>query len=243
MKKQLILGYGYTASFLSPLLDDEGCEVLRTSRKNPDSILFNLEDSTSWQNIPQVSATYWMFPAAPLELVKKFYQQNKNKLGQIVVIGSTSGFQSIQDGEEIRESSPLDLNIERVQGEEFLRSQGAIVVMASGIYGQGRSPLDWVKKAYVGKSKKFVNMIHVLDLCQFLINAQKYGEKGKLYIASDNYPQTWESVISVWQERGLLDREVAEKETQRLSKKMNSTQSIEELRINLKFQNFADLVL
>ena len=243
-RHHLILGFGYTASFLKKRILNKYPQdkVSSTSRTNESHILFDLEDPETWDSLPQADLTYWTFPAVPLDLVKEFLTKKKTHLGQIIVIGSTSGFLVNENGENVNEKSSLDLSLDRVQGEDYLRSQGSILMMASGIYGEGRNPLDWVKKNYVGKSSKIVNMIHVVDLCNFLLNASFLGKPGSLYIASDGNPQSWEEVITLWEKRGLVSQ-VAYKESKRISKKIDSSSSIRELNVTLQFQNFADLVL
>ena len=239
---QLILGHGYVAKHLGPRLEKQGATVASTSRTDPQFITFDLEDPDSWENVPTVKTTFWMFPAVPLDLVKEFISAYGERLGQIITVGSTSGFLVNTDGETVDEASPLDLTRDRVLGEEFLRSNGAMTVMASGIYGPQRDPLDWIAKGYVGKSDKLVNMIHVEDLCQFLLAARDNGKKGHLYIASDNNPQTWRVVIDKWESNGWADA-VPVKTTDKISKRVKSSASLSELSVNLKYQDFADRVL
>lgn len=240
-KQALILGHGYTAKYLAPQFRKN--KVVSTSRKGPPFLPFDLMDESTWDSLPEkVDLTFWTFPALPLEKVKRFYELNCNRLGQLIVIGSTSAFVTSQPDQRVDESTPLDLSQERVQGEEFLRSQGAISVYSAGIYGPDRNPLDWVKKAYVGKSSKYVNMIHVKDLCQFLIKASEVGKPGSLYIATDGNPQRWQDVIEIWEQKGLV-KDVPLKESMRASKKIDNSQSISELKIDLEFENFENLIL
>jgi hypothetical protein len=156
-------------------------------------------------------------------------------------VGSTSAFLVDKPHGPVDESTPFDMSIPRVQGEVFLRDQGATLVMSSGIYGAGRNPVDWIKKGYVGKSEKYVNMIHGSDLAQFLLQASQLGEKGAVYIASDNNPQRWRDVIELWESQGLVS-DVPEKASRRSSKKIDSSKSIKSLQIDLQFDNFAHAV-
>lgn len=239
---QLILGFGYVAERLRAQIEAQEKTVLATSRTDSGLISFDLDEPETWDNLPQVEITYWMFPAAPLDLVTEFYKTCGSRLGKIVTVGSTSGFIVGTDGQKVDEATALDLSQDRVQGEEFLRSQGGVTVMSSGIYGPGRDPLNWIKKGYVGKSAKLVNMIHVEDLCQFLIKAAEIGENGRLYIASDNNPQTWETVIGDWERRGWA-KEVPVKASDKISKWVNSSQSLSQLSVTLRYPNFVDRVL
>ena len=113
--------------------------------------------------------------------------------------------------------------------------------MSSGIYGPGKNPVDWVKNGYVGKSEKFVNMIHVKDLAHIIFKAGERGKKNSVYIASDGVPLQWSHVIELWEKEGLLSN-VAEKPSKRSSKKINSSATLLELEVDLKYRNFAEVV-
>jgi len=236
----LLLGFGYTAKALLSSFENEK-RVATTSRKGTPHIQFDLEDESTWDSLPQSKMTFWTFPAAPVELVKKFYKQNGDKLGRLIVVGSTSALIPPNPHAVVNEKSSLDESIERVQGEVWLQRQGATFVLSSGIYGPGRNPIDWIKKGYIGKSEKFVNMIHVEDLASILIQAGRYGKPGELYIASDNNPQRWRDVIESWESRGLVSG-IPEKESNRTSKKVDNSWSLKALQVTLQFQNFADSI-
>ena len=166
----LILGYGYTTRFLEPLLRAQnfGGTVGITSRSKKDFIIFDLDRPSTWDNLPSSEFTYWTFPPSPTDRVIEFIKKKKSQLGRLVVVGSTSAFTCYKADEEIDEFSNFNLSLDRARAESFLKNSGAILVMSSGIYGPNRNPVDWIKKNYVGKSKKFVNMIHIEDLCLFL---------------------------------------------------------------------------
>lgn len=241
--KILILGYGYTAQFLKRALRGQysQCEVLTTSRsKGGPHLFFNLEEESTWSHLPNVDATFWTFPAVPLQAVQSFYESEQQKLGKLVTLGSTSAFLFKGEDQIYDERSRLDLNQERVQGEEFLRRHGGVTLFSAGIYGPGRDPRDWVLRGLVGKSKKFVNMVHVEDLCHFMIQALEHGQKGNRYIASDNNPQRWDAVISYWENKAWLS-DVPHQESTRPSKKICNQTSIDQLNVQINYPEFKRL--
>ncbi len=241
--KILILGYGYTAEFLKSALKNQysQCEVFTTSRnKGGPHLVFNLEDESTWSNLPSVDATFWTFPAAPLSAVLSFYNRENPKLGKLVTLGSTSAFLLKEDDHVYDEHSRLDLEQERVQGEEFLRRKGGVTLFSAGIYGPGRDPRDWVIRGLVGKSQKYVNMVHVNDLCQFMVQALEHGQRGNRYIASDNNPQRWDSVISYWESKTWVS-DVPTQESSRPSKKVNNQMSIDRLNVQIIYPDFKKL--
>ncbi len=239
----LILGYGYVAQNLEQelLKNDSSLQLIKTSRQKKEGFLyFDIEDPESWNQLPEATLTYWTFPPSIEETTKEFSGVLRKKSKKTIVIGTTGSFAIDKDHQHIEESSPFDKTKERARSEEFLLSFGFSLVMSAGIYGPGRNPLDWVRSGRVGKSEKFVNMIHVSDLVQFLIGASKKSE-GNIYIASDGNPQTWQSIIEYWEQKGLV-KSVPQKESSRPSKRLDPKKSIKDLNLDLKFHNFQEAV-
>lgn len=239
IKKYLILGSGYTAQYLKPLIlsKTKDCKVFETSRSNSSHILFDLSDPTTWGNIPKVDGTYWLFPASPEDVVQSFLKEFREKLGKLVVVGSTSRFSVTKDHEEVNEAWVADNSMDRVKGEEYIRSQKGIVVCASGIYGPNRNPKSWVEKGYVAPSDKYLNLIHVEDLSQILIAAMDRGDEGLTYIASDNNPNTWNNLISFWKKTEGITLHGNPRVSKVKSKKINSSQTLGDLKVQLKYPN------
>ena len=207
----LILGAGYTGRFLCALAEKCGLEYLATSRQPVQQLAhlspsrrieFDLHNSTTWSNLPTGSEIIWCFPARPLELVKTFADTVLGHMRQCVVLGSTAAYQmlSLLPGESpplMDESSPLELEQPRVQGEEYLRSQaGAIVLRVAGIYGPRRNPLNWIRRGRVVPSPKVVNLIHVEDLAGICLTALEYGKSEEIYNVSDGTSRAWSEICA-----------------------------------------------
>ncbi len=239
----LILGRGLTAQYLIGKIQSKepSATIVSTSRNGSPHTLFDLNDSTTWSNLPEAKVTFWTFPPEPIDRVEQFANSHLKELGQVVVLGSTSCLVVNSDGEKVDESTPRDESIERVRAESSLKDQGAILVLSSGQYSQERNPISWVEKGYVGKNPKWVNMIHLEDLAEFLWAAAKRGKAGKLYIASDNNPQQWDQIISLWESKGIL-KDIPIKSSHKTSKRINCTSSLKTLQVSLRYQNFADSV-
>lgn len=214
-KTLIILGSGYTARFLWPLVADRVSKVFATSR-TPEQNLghlpadrrlrFDLSQPDTWANIPQDADLLWCFPATPLNLVAQFSERLKGQAGRLVVLGSTSAY-DLGDSRDnppswIDETAPIDVTKARVQGEEFLRNNcGAIVLRVAGIYGPGRNPIDWIRRGRVGPSHKYVNLIHVKDLASICLHALERGTAGEAYNVSDGQPRTWEEICRTAEQR------------------------------------------
>src|ERR1051325_10396041 len=175
----IILGTGYSGRHLAGAVTATSRPFFATSRE-PDKNLshvpaerrmkFDLEQPSTWLNIPTRADLIWCFPATPLEQVKAFAHTLDAPARRMVVLGSTSAYEASDHSGEyppnwIDESSPLDSPKSRVQGEEDLREHHrAILLRVAGIYGPGRNPLDWIRQGRVGPSRKYVNLVHELDL-------------------------------------------------------------------------------
>jgi nucleoside-diphosphate-sugar epimerase len=212
----VVLGSGYTGLALHRMGTSEGRAVRATSR-NPlhnlasipseQRLTFDLEDPSTWPNIPAGADLIWCFPATPLEQVQAFARTLDASARRMVVLGSTSAYDAPSQSTAypppwIDESAPINLTKPRVQGEEFLRTNcGAIVLRVAGIYGPGRNPLDWIRQGRVGPSRKYVNLIHVEDLAAICLAALEHGKPCETCNISDGTPRTWNEICATAQER------------------------------------------
>jgi nucleoside-diphosphate-sugar epimerase len=168
---------------------------------------FDLEQPSTWLNIPMGADLIWCFPATPLEQVQAFARTLDAPPRRIVVLGSTSAYDAPSQSTKypppwIDESAPVNLTKPRVQGEEYLQNAlGAIVLRVAGIYGPGRSPLDWIRQGRVSPSRKYVNLIHVEDLAAICLVALEHGKPGEAYNVSDGQPYIWNEICSIAQQR------------------------------------------
>ncbi len=212
----VVLGSGYTGLVLHRMGTSHGWTVHATSR-NPlnnlagipseQCLRFDLEQPSTWLNIPAGADLVWCFPATPLEQVQAFARTLDAPPRRIVILGSTSAYEVSDHSAEyppswIDESAPIDLTKPRVQGEEYLRKHhGAIVLRVAGIYGPGRNPLDWIRQGRIGPSRKYVNLIHVEDLAAICLAAIEKGKPGEAYNVSDGTPYLWSDICATAQQR------------------------------------------
>ncbi len=238
----VILGSGYTARFLWPLVADRSPKVFATSRA-PEQHLshvppaqrlrFDLSQPDTWGDIPRDADLLWCFPAAPLDLVRQFAATPTGSPRRLVVLGSTSAY-DLGDSQAypppwIDETTPIDLSKPRVQGEEYLRREhGAIVLRVAGIYGPGRNPLDWIGTGRVKPSRKYVNLIHVEDLAAICLATLERGTPGEAYNVSDGIQRTWEEICLTAEQRWNVHslQTVATKDTGKRISNAKLTQKI-----------------
>lgn len=208
----LILGTGYSGRRLYTAVKTSGAVVWATSR-NPernlphiaadDRIIFDLNRPETWAALPSDCDVFWCFPAQPIELVRKFAEFRRSAIRRLIVLGSTSAYVDSNTSHTypppwVDESAPIDATKPRVEGEEYLRTfLGAVVLRVAGIYGPGRSPLDWIRQHRVASSPRYVNLIHVEDLAAICLEVCRHSSPGEVYNVSDGVPRTWEAVCDI----------------------------------------------
>jgi nucleoside-diphosphate-sugar epimerase len=232
----LILGKGYTGSALEISLKElyPGAEVNTTTRAGANSThAFDTSDPSHWESLPAAKIGFITLPVDS-QSVPKLWPVLSRKIEKIVLVSSTGFFKIASEDETVNEQSPVDLDNDRVKAEEWIRGMGGVIVHASGIYGPSRNPLDWLKSGRVGLSSKFINLIHVQDLCQILIAAALKSGRSRRWIASDQNPYRWSELIPILQETYRIG-EIAEKESSRASKRVDSSKTREELQIKLRY--------
>ncbi len=250
----VILGSGYTGLVLHRMGTVQGRTVHASSR-NPltnlggipseQRLRFDLEQPSTWLNIPIGADLIWCFPATPLEQVQAFTRRLNAPPRRIVVLGSTSANEVSDHSTDyppawIDESAQIDLTKPRVQGEEFLRTNcGAIVLRVAGIYGPGRNPIDWIRNGRVGPSRKYVNLIHVEDLAAICLVALERGKPGEAYNVSDGTPHTWNEICVTAQQRWSTTAAVVQ-EDQPTGKRISNAKLRAELDYVLKYPDLYD---
>jgi hypothetical protein len=247
----IILGAGYTGKHLAGALATTSRPFFATSRDTDKNLphvpadcrlRFDLEQPSTWKNIPEDADLIWCFPATPLEQVQAFARTLDAPARRMVVLGSTSAYEVSDHSTEypppwIDESAPIDLTKPRVQGEEFLRTNcGVIVLRVAGIYGSGRNPLDWIRQGRVSPSRKYVNLIHVEDLSTICLLALEKGKPGETYNISDGTPYIWSEICATAQHRWGV-KVAAEKENPSTGKRISTAKLRTELGYVLRHPN------
>ena len=233
----LILGAGYTGEALLAAAPRAGFTPLPASRTPAGKttldgrpwIQFDLNDETTWVHLTPAFHCVWLFPAVPLDRVTRFAERFDCRSKRVLVVGTTSSYLHEQEGADVNEDNALDMNADRVQGEEYLRSVGATVLRASGIYGPAlgahpaRNPLSWLRRGMIASPDSWVNLIHVSDLAAAILEALKKDLRGEQLIVSDGTPRRW-GEIGDWAVRSGVMAEVRYSGAGRkLSKKLSNT--------------------
>ena len=114
----ILLGSGYTGEALLAAATGAGFTPIPTGR-TPDGrttadgtpwIRFNLEDEATWIDLPPVLHCAWLFPAVPLERVRKFAERFDLRSRRVVVVGTTSSYLPGKAGDDLDERRAAGLS-------------------------------------------------------------------------------------------------------------------------------------
>ncbi|CAE6689350.1 hypothetical protein [Nitrospira defluvii] len=247
-----ILGFGYTGRCIFRLARTPARRILASSRRPeshltdippPDRLRFDLTDQSSWHALPCDADLIWTFPATPLDQVQAFARHHCHAGRKLVVLGSTSAYDRndhppVELPPWIDETSPVNGDLPRVQGEEYLRTHhGAVILRVAGIYGPHRNPVEWIRRGRVGPTNKFVNLIHVEDLAQLCLQALAYGQPGASYNISDGHPRRWTEICHEVSSRwGVVSPRQAYADES--GKRILNHRALTQLRYRLRYPDF-----
>ncbi len=216
--RALILGHGYSAGFLTPLLRAEGWQVTGTTRSDAarvmaagaEPLLWPGQDDALHDAIAQADAVLVSIgpaqgadPVLPA-LGARIAQAQPRWLGYL----STTGVYGDQDGGWVDEDSPCLPSTrrgrERVEAEQGWQALAARhdlplhIFRLAGIYGPGRGPFA---KLRAGTARRIVkpgqifSRIHAEDIAQVLLASIKAPRPGAVYNVCDDDPAPPEAVI------------------------------------------------
>ncbi|KAF5869869.1 uncharacterized protein Bfra_010014 [Botrytis fragariae] len=227
----LILGAGWTSTFLIPLLQQRGIKYAATTTTGRDGTYkfrFNPEDDTDTRkqmlDLPTAQSILITFPLkgkGQSKSLVKFYQDT-HSLESIENHGSLASFQFVQLGSTgiftipgqstwVTRHSAYDSADDRAVAEDELLGLDGCVLNLSGLWGGERNPKHWIERVAASKEmlggKKSLHMVHGLDVSRGVIGVIGNWEKarGQRFILTDLMVYDWWSLILGY--AGELDSE------------------------------------
>ncbi len=217
--RMLVLGHGYTASYLTPLLLEQGWQVTGTTRTDRARVasagaiplIWPGEDDSLAAAIAQADAI--LISAAPGPdgdpVLAAFSAQIAASPARWIGYLSTTGVYGDRGGDWVDERSPLTPATRR--GAERLRAEAQWQELAAahdlplhifrlaGIYGPGRGPFAKLANGTarrIIKPGQIFSRIHVEDIAQVLLASIEAPQPGAIYNVCDNDPAPPEDVIA-----------------------------------------------
>ncbi len=122
-----------------------------------------------------------------------------------IFLSTTSVYEKPINDVSLNEKTQIKLNSVRGNREELLRLDGANVLSLAGIYGLNRSPISWLEKGLVAKSKESVRLIYLQDIVH-VINALFLAWKpSERWVLSDGVDHSWNDIEAWGIQNGVLD--------------------------------------
>ncbi|KAI1761921.1 hypothetical protein GGR53DRAFT_450780 [Hypoxylon sp. FL1150] len=210
----LILGAGWTSTFLIPLLEREGIKYAATTTTGRDhTIRFRFDpdssDPTPFRTLPYAETVLITFPlrgkGQASHLAHMYESTHKHHKPRFVQLGATSIWTAPtwQD-----ESSSYERTDPRAIAEDELMacSDGAVLNLA-GLYGGERQPRNWVDRVVKSKSdlkgKGALHVIHGQDVARAIVALHRNFTPGKRWLLCDMHVYDWWDLTQDWAIRTL----------------------------------------
>ena len=269
MKKTLIIGCGYLGKKIAHNLQEAGREVCGTTRSEAraaeleeagiPAALLELETvgeaaalEGEWE-----AAVYCAAPGRGGREALVFRDAAaacrdrlaENGLRRFVYVSSTGVYHQ-DSGELLDEASPAEPPEGRpalLREAEKIILEGDtgdnIVVRLGGLYGPGRSPIEWLRRPGFrerlrGSAEGWMNWIHIDDAAAAVCAAVKRGRKGELYLGVDGAPVKRIDFYRCAAE--LAGEEPPELDTTStdLGKRLSNRKLVEELGVSLLYPDY-----
>ena len=215
----LVLGAGWTATFLLPLLRERKYAFAATTTSghkvageetikwkfDPDS-----DKDSDLSNLPLAKHVLITFPLTghgqSKFLVKSYLEGHKRQQDQVnfIQLGSTGIWQIQQETLWVSRKSPYNTTNARAIAEDELLGLGGCVLNLAGLWGAERDPKNWVSRVAKTKeevrSKKALHMIHGLDVARAIIAVMGnwYSSKSQRWMLTDGFVYDWWALFAGW---------------------------------------------
>ncbi|KAF2710038.1 hypothetical protein K504DRAFT_466477 [Pleomassaria siparia CBS 279.74] len=202
----LILGAGWTSTFLITQLDNEKithAETTTTGRDGTIPFRFDPEssDEEAYKQLPAAHTVLVTFPLVghgQSKHMTKLYRSVHGEENRWIQLGSSGIFNQCDDWNT--EDSPYDSNDRRAIAEDELREcVDGCVLNLSGLYGGVRVPRTWIPRLAKTKEdvrkRKAVHFIHGEDVARAIIATHKKFTPGKRWVLADLRVYDWYDLI------------------------------------------------
>jgi hypothetical protein len=223
----LILGAGWTSTFLIPQLDSSSIAHAETTTTGRDSTIpFKFDPESSdvdpYKQLPSARTVLVTFPLVgkgQSKHITKLYRSIHGEENHWIQLGSTGIFN--QEPEWSTEDSAYDKEDRRAIAEDELREcANGCVLNLSGLYGGVRKPRNWIPRLAKNKEdvqkRKAVHFVHGEDVARAIIATHRNFTPGKRWVIADMRVYDWYDLIMSFSAMAEEETESAEEAEQRL---------------------------
>jgi hypothetical protein len=202
----LILGAGWTSTFLTTQLNAEGITYAATTTTGRDgTIPFKFEpnsgSSEPYKGLPSARTVVVTFPLrghGQSKSIVGLYRSVHGAKNQWIQLGATTIFNQLPN-DWSNDNSPYNKSDVRAVAEDELLELGGSVLNLSGLYGGTRVPREWLprfaKSKEDVKQKGAVHFVHGEDVARAIIAEHRNFSHGKRWIIADMRVYDWYDLI------------------------------------------------
>jgi hypothetical protein len=202
----LILGAGWTSTFLIPQLKREGITYAATTTTGHDNTIpFKFDpdsgDAEPYKRLPAAKTVLITFPLkgpGQSNNIVGLYRNIHGPKNNWVQLGSTGIFNQLPN-DWSTDSSPYDKEDVRAIAEDELLELGGCVLNLSGLYGGTRVPRTWLPRLAQNKAdvkkRGAVHFVHGEDVARCIIATHTKFTAKKRWIIADLRVYDWYDLI------------------------------------------------
>lgn len=212
----LILGAGWTSTFLIPLLRARQLSFAATTRDgrkvaDVETMAWSFDpdgDRSQFSQLPLARNVLITFPLTgegqSAKLANGYRSAHKGKEVHFIQLGSTGIWQIEQDSCWTDRKSPYNKSNARAVAEDELLTLGGCVLNLAGLWGGERQPKNWVGRVAKSKAdvrdKKSLHLVHGLDVVRgVLAVADRWKEaNGERWMLTDGFVYDWWALMAGW---------------------------------------------
>ncbi|KAF2659855.1 hypothetical protein K491DRAFT_688953 [Lophiostoma macrostomum CBS 122681] len=228
----LILGAGWTSTFLIPQLDSAKithAETTTSGHHGTIPFVFDpkSEDEEPYKRLPDAKTVLITFPLkgkGPSRKITELYRKTHDDENSWIQLGSTGIF-NVEE-EWSTDDSAYDASDERAIAEdELIECVGGCVLNLCGLWGGERQPKRWIERLAKSKDdvrkRNVVHFVHGEDVARAIIAVHRHGNgakgkgKGKRWIVADLRVYDWWDLILSFAALAEGVEEESEKERER----------------------------
>ncbi|KAI0195411.1 hypothetical protein F4808DRAFT_328779 [Astrocystis sublimbata] len=224
----LVLGAGWTSTFLLPLLKREGVKHAATTTNGRNgTIKFRFDpissDTSAFSALPSAQTVLITFPlkgeGQALKLVNGYADTHREApKPQYIQLGVTSIWNAPHWQDE---NDPYDSSNPRAVAEDELmrctasngerEGGGAAVLSLAGLYGADRQPRNWVRRVIKSKddlaAKGSLHVIHGVDVARAILALHQNFTPRKRWLICDMHVYDWWDLVQDWAMQTLVNPE------------------------------------
>ncbi|KAL5119806.1 hypothetical protein ACEQ8H_002167 [Pleosporales sp. CAS-2024a] len=202
----LILGAGWTSTFLISLLEKEGITYAATTTSGRDNTIpFKFEpgsgDVAPYTRLPSAKTVLVTFPLTghgQSKAIIGLYRSAHGQQNNWIQLGSTGIFNQVPD-DWSTDSSPYDKSDARAVAEDELLELHGCVLNLSGLYGGVRVPRNWLPRLAQSKEdvrkRGAVHFVHGEDVARAIVATHQNFTPSKRWIIADLRVYDWYDLI------------------------------------------------